>query len=160
MMTLTVKAKKLKVFGICVGIVCAIVVVGTIIMTKGNEPYVNTQYVLNDNTNDFRIAFLNSFGWETSVEPVEVKDVLIPKEFSDVYKSYNELQISQGLDLSKYKSKVVKAYRYEILNYPLEDKSLEGTIFANLLVYENEIIGGDVCSVSTNGFMHGFELPK
>ena len=35
----------------------------------------------------------------------------------------------------------------------------DGSIRANLLVYDGVVIGGDVCSVALDGFMHGFERP-
>lgn len=106
----------------------------------------------NIKTNDDRIAFLTTFGWEVSREAIEIEDVTIPDEFDDVYKQYNELQKSQGLDLSKYRGKSVKRYTYLVSNHP----SGENEVYANLLIYKNKIIGGDVCSAKYGGFMHGF----
>lgn len=106
----------------------------------------------NIKNNDDRIAFLTTFGWEVGREALEIEDVTIPKEFDDVYKKYNELQKSQGLDLTKYKGKDVKRYTYLISNHP----SGETEVYANLLIYKNKIIGGDVCSAKYGGFMHGF----
>ncbi|MEG1448231.1 MAG: DUF4830 domain-containing protein [Oscillospiraceae bacterium] len=102
--------------------------------------------------NDDRVNFIKSFGWEVATEPIETINVLIPVEFGDVYKNYNEIQKNQGLDLEKYKGKEVKKYTYEVTNYPKEKKY----VHANILVYKNKIIGGDICSVKIDGFMHGF----
>ncbi len=44
-------------------------------------------------------------------------------------------------------------YTYEITNY----EGYEGTVYVNLLVYRNKIVGGDVCSADASGFIHGFE---
>jgi len=107
----------------------------------------------NIKTNDDRIAFLVSFGWEVSAEPVEIEEVVIPKEFDSVYAEYNEIQKYQSLDLMNYKGKKVKRYTYEILNYPTGEKG----VHANILIYDDRIIGGDICSSSFEGFMHGFE---
>ena len=61
--------------------------------------------------------FLSQFGWTVSGEPVETKSVTVPTEFDKVFAAYNEIQKSQGLDLSRYKNKKVTRYTYEIKNY-------------------------------------------
>lgn len=56
--------------------------------------------------------------------------------------------------MSLYAAKRVKRWTYRVTNYPgYEDKSC---IQATLLVYDGQVIGGDVCSVELEGFMHGF----
>lgn len=100
-----------------------------------------------------RVAFLRQFGWEVKGEPIEVKEVTIPSEFDKIFMGYNEIQKRQGLDLSDYKKKKVTRYTYEITNYKEED----GVVYANLLVYRNRVIGGDLCSADATGFIHGFE---
>lgn len=108
-------------------------------------------------TNQDRIAFLANFGYETSEEPDEVTEVLIPYEFDTVYEAYNEIQKQQGLDLIKYKGKRAKRYTYTITNYP--GKSGENVeAEASLLVYNNKIIGGDVSAKEAGGFSHGFRM--
>lgn len=98
-------------------------------------------------------VFLSQFGWEVDPSPVEVKTVSVPKEFDKIYAAYNELQKEQGLNLIKYKGKDVTRYTFAITNY----KDYEGTVYANVLVYRNRVIGGDVCSADVSGFVHGFE---
>ncbi|MCL1858434.1 MAG: DUF4830 domain-containing protein [Oscillospiraceae bacterium] len=107
----------------------------------------------NIKTNEERINFLNQFGWEVNPEPVEAVEIIIPKEFDIIYKKYNEVQKAQSLNLEKYKNKVVKRYTYEILEYP----GYNGKVYANILIYKEKIIGGDICSAEINGFMHGFD---
>ena len=104
-------------------------------------------------SNEERIAFLSQFGWEVKGEPVETEEVTIPSEFDKIFTGYNEIQRRQGLDLSKYKKKKVTRYTYEITNY----EGYEGTVYANILVYRNRVIGGDVCSADVEGFIHGFQ---
>ncbi len=99
------------------------------------------------------IEFLAQFGWETEREPVEEVTMKIPAEFDKVMNAYNELQKNQGLDLSKYKGKQVTRYTYRITNYP----DYPGTVFANVILYKNKVIGGDICSSDITGFIHGFE---
>ena len=104
-------------------------------------------------TNEDRIRFLGQFGWVVKPEAVESIEVTIPAEFDKIFTAYNEIQKRQGLDLSKYKKKNVQRYTYEITNY----EGYDGTVYANILVYRNKVIGGDVCSADVKGFMHGFE---
>lgn len=105
-------------------------------------------------TNEDRINFLKQFNWEVNPEAVETVEVLIPKEFDAVYKKYNEVQKVQKLNLEKYKNKAVKRYTYEVTNYP----NHTGTVYVNILIYKDKVIGGDICSAEVNGFMHGFEI--
>ena len=104
-------------------------------------------------TNEERVAFLASFGYEVTPEPAESETVTVPRDFDKVFAAYNELQKQQGLDLAPYAGKTVERYTYTVQNYP----DFEGTVYANLLVYRGRIIGGDVCSADANGFLHGFQ---
>ncbi|GHV32976.1 hypothetical protein FACS18949_05740 [Clostridia bacterium] len=104
-------------------------------------------------TNDERVAFLEGYGWQVASEPIAFEEVLFPEAFDDVFADYNALQTSQGFALEKYKGKRVMRYTYEIENYP---GAAEGTVRANLFVYRDTVIGGDVSSVVMDGFMHGF----
>ena len=99
------------------------------------------------------IDFLSQFGWEVDSTPVEVKKVTIPTEFDKVFAAYNELQREQGLNLSKFKNKEVTRYTFKVTNY----QGYEGTVWANVLVYRNRVIGGDICSADVTGFVRGFE---
>ena len=100
-----------------------------------------------------RGEFLTQLGWE--VEPHEFMEVMIPREFDDIYSEYNELQKSQGMDLTKYRGKRAMHYTYKVKNHP----SGEDSVVLNLLVYKNKLIGGDVCSTKADGFMHGLAMP-
>lgn len=104
-------------------------------------------------TNEERIAFLKSFGWEVEGNPVEEADVTIPAEFDRVFENYNAIQRSQGFDLSKYKNRDMKRFTYRVTNYP----DYEGTVFCNLLVYKNRVVGADICSSDVNGFIRGLK---
>ena len=99
------------------------------------------------------VGFLSQFGWEVEATPIESKEVTIPAEFDKIFSAYNELQREQGLDLSKYKRKQVTRYTFRVTNYG----GYEGTVYANVLVYRNRVVGGDLCSADVTGFVHGFE---
>ena len=96
--------------------------------------------------------FLEQFGWEVSDKPLEQVSIRIPSQFDKVMNAYNELQKSQGLDLSKYRDKEVTRYTYQITNYP----DYSGTVYANVILYKHKVIGGDVCSSDVTGFISGF----
>ena len=107
-------------------------------------------------TNDGRVKFLKDFGWEVTVSPTESGQVKIPESTSDVFTRYNALQKSQGYDLSQYAGKTVMRYVYKINNYP----GATDPVYATLLVYRDQIIGGDVTDTSAKGVIRGFQMPK
>ena len=99
------------------------------------------------------VKFLSQFGWTVEASPTEVKTVTIPAEFDKVFAAYNEMQKEQGLNLSKYKNKEVTRYTFAVTNY----EGYEGRVLANVLLYRNRVIGGDICSADLSGFVHGFD---
>ncbi len=103
----------------------------------------------NIKTNEDRTAFLKCYGWEVDAEPVYKGSVTIPEEFDEIYKEYNKLQKKEGLDLEKYRGKAVEMYVYKVTNAGSD-------AYANLLIYKNSVVGGDVSSSDPNGFMYGF----
>ena len=105
--------------------------------------------------NDGRVAFLASFGWTVNAEPVQTQQIRIPEQSSEVFDRYNELQRSQGYDLTQYAGQTVTRYVYEIQNY--EDAA--APVYASVLVSDGQVIGGDVASTEPGGVMHGFAKP-
>lgn len=103
-------------------------------------------------SNSDRIAFISALGWKVDENPIEEVQVTVPAEFDTVYAGYNEMQKEQGLSLAPYKGKEVTKYTYKITNY----EGYEGEAYINLLVYRSKIIGGDICSADSSGFVHGF----
>ena len=162
MFVYSVRASSIKFFG-AVLLSCAVLLALIIFIpdygASGSESAFSVGKEIsfdNVKTNEDRIAFLSQFGWETEGEAFEKQTVTVPDKFNKVFKGYNEIQKTQGLDLEKYKRKEITRYTYQITNYP----DYNGTVYANLLVYRNTVIGGDVCSADVNGFVHGFELKK
>ena len=98
--------------------------------------------------NEERVAYLQSLGWEVEPEPIETLQFLLPAELEEPYRSYNELQLSQGFDLSRCCGKQVSRYTYAVTNYPEQAEGVQ----ANLYVCEDVPVAGDVCSSGTNGF--------
>ena len=107
--------------------------------------------------NDSRVQFLREQGWQVTTSPKESGQVRIPQELTPVYSRYNALQQSQGFDLSKYAGKTVMRYVYEVNNYP----GATQPVYATLLVYRDEIIGGDVTDTAAKGAIRGVkQMPQ
>ena len=155
----SLRANTVKFFGvICVALVALITLIAFIpsyepdMATSGNaQQQVSVSYS-KIKTNEDRIRFLSQFGWEVDAQPLEEKEVVIPAEFDKIFAGYNQIQRAQGLDLGKYKKKKLMRYTYNVTNY-----DGEGMVYANLLVYHNRVVGGDICSADAGGFVQGFE---
>ena len=153
MVIMTAKVSKSKLIAISLLVFVAVILLVLGLSSSAQEaPAVPSEI----KTNDDRIAYLGSFGWEVCEEPKQTQEVRIPTEPSEVFERYNDLQISQGFDLHEYSGKSVKRYVYEITNYP----NSEDTYYATLLIYKNAVIGGDVCSSAQGGTMHSLNMPK
>ena len=106
-------------------------------------------------TNADRVAFLEGYGWILSQEPAAVEDIRLPDTFDASYDEYLSLQKSQGFDLSQYAGKTVKRYTYQVSNYP----GLQENIWASLLLYKKEVIGGEIYSNEGDGFIQALPSP-
>lgn len=100
-------------------------------------------------TNEDRIAFISQFGIKVKEEPKESDSFSVPENFDRVISGYNEIQKSQGLDISKYKNKKVTRYTYEAEGY----SDYSGTVYVNLIIYRNTVIACDVSSADPSGFV-------
>lgn len=156
-MILTAKLSKSKLIATVVLIVAVIVCIVLLTANSNDsEPTAAAAHDVSAKTNEERIAFLASYGWEVDSEPVQTQEVRIPEEFTDVLTRYNKIQTDQGFDLSKLAGKQVKRYVYRVTNHPNTDEE----VLATLIVYKNKIVGGDICSSAQKGFIHGFEMPQ
>jgi hypothetical protein len=156
--------KKLITILMCV-VVAVLVLIFIFARSKDNTPDTDDEQTekqlelikkANLETNEDRLYLLTTLGWEVEIEPEAYSEVLIPEDFSDVYENYNKIQKTMGLDLSKYKGEKVMRYTYVIVNYPSGEKEVRAT----LLVFKNKLVGGDVCTVRLDGFMHNLLMPK
>ena len=148
MMTAKVNIKKLL-----IGLVAVVaLIIALISFTKDNDtdPTVTTM-----SDNDNRVQFLQSLGWDVTTSPKEASQVKIPKEQTPVYTRYNDLQKSQGYDLTEYAGKTVMRYVYEVNNIP----DAEHPVYATILVYKNKIIGGDITDTGAKGIIQGLKKP-
>ena len=99
--------------------------------------------------NEGRVQFLQNLEWQVNASPTESGQVRIPKEQNQVFTRYNDLQKSAGYDLSRYAGKTVMRYVYRITNYP----GATEPVYVTLLVYKDQIIGGDITDTAAGGLM-------
>lgn len=155
-MIISVKSKKFK--NICAVVIAAVfVTLGALYYVSYNSDAPVSKsgdFVLKVSTAEERVLFFSQFGFTVNEEPCEVKEIVIPAEFDEVYSKYNELQKEQGLDLTKYAGARVKHWSYEITNYEGYENR-PGVIRGNILVYKDTVIGCDISSTEMNGFMKG-----
>lgn len=147
----SVRASTVRFFAVL--LLCLLAVIG--VMVVGATPVVASAEAGTSvsfdgmRTNADRVAFLQAAGLQVREEPVEEESFVMPEDFDRVLMGYNELQRRQGLDLSRYARKKVTRYTYEVTN----EKEYAGTVYANLLIYRNRIIGCDVSSADPEGFV-------
>ena len=151
MMMMTAKVDMKKILTI-IGAIAAVII--AVILFFGGDDTTATAAPIS--SNDARVQFLRDFGWDVTTSPTESGRVRIPQETGEVFDRYNTLQKGQGYDLSKYAGKTVMRYVYKINNYP----GATEPVYATLLVYKNQIIGGDVTDTSVKGQIRGFKMPE
>ena len=149
MMTAKVNIKK-----VLIALVAAAAVIIALISLAGGDD-TDPAAVTTMSDNDSRVQFLQDLGWQVTTSPKEASQVRIPSEQSPVYSRYNDLQKSQGYALTQYAGKTVMRYVYEVNNYP----NAEQPVYATLLVYKNQIIGGDVTDTAAKGVVQGLKSP-
>ncbi len=151
MMVMTAKVDMKKI-AVILGAIAA-VIIAVILFFGGGDAEATSASI---SSNDARVKFLKDLGWELNASPVESSQVRIPSETTEVFDRYNKLQQSNGYDLSKFAGKNAMRYVYKITNYP----NATEPVYATLLVYKNEVIGGDITDTSANGKVQGFKPPK
>ena len=134
--------------------IAAGVIIGLILLLGGGDSSAPTS-APSVAGNDGRVQFLQELGWQVSASPVESGQVRIPKEQKPIFTRYNELQKSAGYDLSQYADKTVMRYVYKVNNYP----GATDPVYATLLVYKDQIIGGDITDTAASGTIRPLTKP-
>ena len=153
MMVMTAKVDMKKVIAVLAAV--AALIIGLIALLGGDSDSAATSASTNVTTNDDRVKFLEDLGWEVATSPTESSQVRIPQESSQVFDRYNDLQKSQGYDLSAYAGKNVMRYVYKVENYP---DAVE-PVYATLLIYKNQVIGGDITDTAAKGMIQALKKP-
>lgn len=138
------------------GVLLLGVIIAAVIILVGNAQKAEEVPELQLATNDDRVAYLESMGWEINPEPVETLQFLFPETLEEPYLSYNELQDSQGFDLSRCCGKQVARYTYTVTNYPGKSDGIQ----ANLYICEEQPVAGDILCPGENGFQTTLVYPE
>lgn len=107
-------------------------------------------------TNEDRVSYLQSMGWEVAPEPVETLQFLLPDHLAEPYLSYNELQNTQGFDLTPCCGKQLSRFTYAVSNYPGRTSGVQ----LNLYVCEDRPVAGDIFCAGANGFQDTLIYPE
>ena len=155
MMVMTAKVDMKKIL-LVITAVAALVLALILLLGEDTSNTTPTAVTAVPSSNDGRVQFLKDFGWEVTNSPIQTGQVRIPEETTEVFDRYNNLQKSQGYDLSTYAGKNVMRYVYEVSNYP----GATQPVYATLLVYKDKVIGGDVTDTAAKGQIRGFKKPE
>lgn len=157
MFVYSVKRNQIKLILIAAFVVLSVFMLAFLAKKDGVKPTsTNNKISVDASSEEQRLAFLSQFGWQVDEESAEVTEVIIPEEFDEIYSSYNDIQLQQGFDLTEFAGKRVKKWTYTVTNYPGYENKI--CIRANMLVFNDKVIGGDICSVEIDGFMHTFDM--
>ena len=107
-------------------------------------------------TDQERVAYLESLGWEADPAPTETLTFSLPQPLSEAYEEYNQLQLEQGFDLTPYAGMQVSRYSYAVHNYP----GFPDQVQADLYVCGDVIIAGDILSYGDQGFVATLRFPE
>jgi len=151
MYVVSVKFNLRKILSV-VAVICIVVAIICVSLPKKSSDVLKSKVDTSAKTTKQHIDFLNAYGYNITEKPIQIQEIIIPQQFSADYEKYNEFQKLSGFDLEKFKGFRVKKFTYKVLNYP--DSSDE--VVANLFIYNDKVIGGDICSTTLGGFVHGF----
>ena len=150
MFVYSVRASTVRFFGVIV--LTLAVLIGALVIGRSGTVAVSAASGVDFScikTNDDRLAFISQFGIEVSGDPKEEVTFRVPSKLEGVLADYNELQKSQGLDLTKYENKKVTRYTYEIEGYG----DYTGPVCVNLIVFRNRVVACDISSADPSGFI-------
>ncbi len=145
------RASTVKLFAVMVLAVAALVSLAIFVPSYGDTQAAGAGVVYDGiRTESDRISLLTNLGLHVKGNaPIEEVSFRLPEELDRALAGYNELQREQGFDLSRYKKKTLTRYTYELTDY----EGYEGTVYANLLLFHDRVVAGDICSADPTGFV-------
>lgn len=152
MFVLSLKMSKIKlIIGFSTVLILAIIATNFLANSEITETRTKASKEIILKTLEQKTSYIKSLGWEISPDPIEVIEIAIPKEFTDVYNNYNKIQLDSGYNLENYKGKVAKKWTFNITNFTDSSEKVR----CNIIIIDNKLIGGDISSVAFDGFMTG-----
>ncbi len=89
--------------------------------------------------------FIRSLGYEPEETPFEVTSVSVPEGFGAMYENYSALNREAGFDLTSLRGRTVTKMSFRLAG--------EDSLYANILIDNKKICGGDICNPALSGFM-------
>lgn len=117
------------------GLAVILAAVITVLIILGQISTVSYGYI-DGSTNEKRVEYLKTVGISVNDTAVSVKYTRIPEKIDGIYSEYVSLMMKSGFNISDFCGKSVTHYAYGITDSPHKT--------ANLLVFENKIIAGDI----------------
>lgn len=137
------------------GALAVLALLGALLLLRGGGEKKGEDTPLRAETNEARVAYLESLGWEVEPEPIEALKLTLPEELVEPYLSYNAIQLRQGFDLTPYCGETLERYTYRVCNYPERPRGCQ----ADLYLLGGEIVAGDVVCTGENGFIDTLDYP-
>lgn len=107
-------------------------------------------------TPEARVAFLEGLGWQVEPQPIETLDLQLPETLESEWADYAKLQKGQNLPFAEFTGQAVKRYTYTVTNYP----DIPQGVQANLYLWGDQIIGGDIIATGQGGFQSDLVFPE
>ena len=95
---ITTKVSKTKLAALVTLLIAVLVLAAILAAAKTGTP--EAADARNGETNEARVAYITRQGWQINAEPIQTQSVKIPTENTEVFTRYNELQKTQGCDLT------------------------------------------------------------
>ena len=97
-------------------------------------------------TNEQRVAYLESLGWQVLPEPVATMDLQLPEDLKAQWGDYLKLQTQQGMPMADCAGQVVRRFTYTVTNYP----DVPDGVQVNLFTCGDRLVGGDIIATGEN----------
>ena len=107
-----------------------------------------SQKTIKGEDTDMRQNYLTLLGYDLDEGSEEKTLITIPDDFGTTYSDYNKKQTSAGFNLSKFKGYDATVYTYSLSGF----ENCNG-VWANLIVIDGKIVGGDISSIENGGFI-------
>lgn len=131
-------------------------VIGSALMLAGCFGGDKDAEVITAASNEDRVAYLAGFGWQVQPDPIETLDLQLPDKLDGEWNAYAKLQKGQNLPFGSFAGQAVKRYTYTVTNYP----DIPQGVQANLYLWGDQIIGGDIIFTGQGGFQTDLTFPS
>lgn len=127
-------------------VLCVLLLLSALLLLRGPAPTprAGTPSPNGVSSEADRQAYLQSWGWLVSPQPVLVEELRLPRSFDGPYADFLALQTAQGFSqLERYAGKRVTRYTYEVLNAPGHAALQVRILLRGSQVLAGEVIGPD-----------------